>query len=111
MSYPRPIYLGQFDPVVAGDTKDEWIQLTIQPSADFDGAYDLAFGEAISSVAYTVVDASGATVAGAVSAHSETATRSDFRYSIAAAGGYVLNAAFTIDDGQKITRTAGLWVV
>jgi len=101
MTYPSPIHLGAFAPAVAGSVVDEYIDITA----------DLATGEAISTVTFTVTDAAGAVVAGAVSAHSETATRTDFRYSIAAAGAYLLAAVFLIDDGQKFTRTASLWIV
>jgi len=101
MTYPVPIHLGQFKPVAAGDVTDEYIDI----------AADLVAGEVIASVVYTVVDTLGDEVVGAVSAHSETDARSDFRYSLGTAGGYLLQAVFTIDDGQVITRTAGVWVV
>ena len=101
MTYPSPIYLGQFEPVVAGDATDEFIDLE----------NDLVTGETVTSVAYTVTTSAGATVAGAVSTSTESGTRSDFRYSLASAGVYTLKAVFTISDGQTITRTATLWAV
>jgi hypothetical protein len=93
--------MGQLGPVVAGDTEDFY----------FDIAKDLATGETITSVDFTVTDAKGATVAGVVGAHTETSTRTDFRITAPAAGGYTITAEFTSSSGEVLTRTADLWVV
>lgn len=101
MTDPSPVYLGQFPAMEAGDILDLYIDI----------AADLVAGETISSVAFTVATAAGVAVVGAVGAHTEAAGRTDFRLTAPAIGGYILTAAFTISDGQKITRNAGLWVV
>lgn len=101
MSVPSPVYVGQFEAMKAGDILDRYIQL----SSGTDDA-DLVTGEAISSVAFTVTDSAGVIVADVVGNHTETDTRTDFRLTVPAAGMYTLTAVFTIDDGQKITRTA-----
>jgi hypothetical protein len=85
----------------AGDILDLYLDI----------AADLVTGETISSVAFTVKDSAGTTVAGVVGAHTETTSRTDFRLTAPVAGAYTLTAVFTISDGQKITRHAGLWVV
>jgi hypothetical protein len=101
MTDPSPVYLGQFPAMEAGDILDLYL--------DIDA--DLVSGETISSVAFTVTSAAGVAVVGAVGAHTETTSRTDFRLTAPAAGGYLGTAAFTISDGQKITRHFGLWVV
>lgn len=101
MTDPSPVWVGQFDPVKAGSVIDQYIDI----------AADLAVGEAIASVAFLVTNAAGVTVEGVVGAHTETATRTDFRITAPAAGGYTVRATFTIDDGQVFPRYAGLWVV
>lgn len=100
---PRPVHLGQFPAVKAGDIVDRYIDIT----------EDLESGETVSSVAFTVVNAAtGATAAGVVTGHTETDNRTDFRLALpSTAGMYTLTAVFTISDGQKITKTATLWVV
>jgi hypothetical protein len=107
MSDPSPIYVGQFGPLKAADIVDRYLELTRGDT----GNCDLVTGEAISSVAFTVTDAAGTTVPSVVGNHSESATRTDFRITVPAAGAYTLKVVFTIDDGQKITRTATLWSV
>ena len=101
MTYPAPVLLGTLGPVVAGNIADEAIDI----------ARDLVSGEAVSSVAFTVTDATGVTVPGVVVAHTDGGTRTDFRITAPAAGIYTITAIFTIDDGQQLTRTATLWVV
>lgn len=99
---PCPVHLGQFPAVKAGDIVDRYIDI----------AKDLESGETVSSVAFTATNAAGAIVAGVVTGHTETATRTDFRLALpSTAGSYTLTAVFTISDGQKITKTAALWVV
>ena len=99
-----PIYMGQLGPFAKGDVVDQYFDL---------GADTLAAGEAVASVAFTVKDAAGTTVVGVVTTYSvTTATRVDARLAIpATAGGYEIDMNWTINDGQSITRTAGLWVV
>ena len=101
MTYPKPIFLGTFDPIKTADKQDFYMDITA----------DLVAGEAISGVVFTVTNAAGATVAGVVTAHSETAMRTDFRVEAPAIGVYTITAVFTIDDGQVITKTASLRVV
>jgi hypothetical protein len=102
MSDPSPIYMGQLGPVKAGDAPDEYLDI----------AEDLAAGETVSSVAFTVTNAAGTVVSGVVGAHTDGGTRTDFRVAApATAGMYTITAVFTISDGQKLTRTASLWVV
>ena len=107
MSNASPVFLGQFPAIKAGDIADRYIQLS--QGAD-DG--DLAADEAISSVTFSVKNSAGTVQTGAIGAHSETDTRTDFRINApATAGMYELTAVFTINDGQKITRTATLRIV
>jgi hypothetical protein len=101
MTYPAPIYLGQFDATVAGDVVDRYIDI----------AADLAVGETIASVVFTVRTAAGVVTPAVISDDTLTATRVDFRITAPAAGAYVLSAAFTVSDGQVLTRTADLWIV
>jgi hypothetical protein len=101
MSKPTPIYLGQYPALVAGDIRDFGMDI----DADLDAA------EAISSVAFTVTLA-GVVTAGVVTDSTITSPAVDFRVAApATAGGYLITAVFTIDDGQQITHTADLWVV
>jgi hypothetical protein len=100
-SYPRPVNVGQFDPVKAGDVVDLYLDI----------AADLISGEAVSSCALTVTDSAGAVVAGVVGTHTEAAGRTDFRLTAPAAGVYQLTAVFSVDDGQQFTRVAGLVAV
>jgi hypothetical protein len=95
---PSPIYIGRFPAIKAGDIQDLYIDIEA----------DLVTGEAIDSVAFTVTDSDGDTVAEVVGVHNETDTRTDFRITAPVAGAYTLTAVFTIDDGQKITRIAKL---
>lgn len=101
MTYPVPVYMGRFDPIKVGDIVDLYLDI----------AADLATGETISSVAFTVTNGTGGTVANVVGNHTETATRTDFRVTAPTAGAYTLTAVFTISDGQKLTRIANLTVV
>ena len=98
MTYPAPVHIGQFDAVKSADIVDLYLDITA----------DLVSGETIGSVAFTVTTSAGATVANVVGSHTETATRTDFRVTAPAIGGYLLYAVFTISDGQKITKTADL---
>lgn len=101
-TYPKPVYVGKFDPVRPGDIIDLYIDISA----------DLATGEAISSVTFTTTDADGTPVAGMVGAHTETSSRTDFRVTApATAGAYDISAEFTIDDGQQITHIAKIAVV
>lgn len=99
--YPKPVYVGTFDPIPTTDIVDLFLDI----------AADLEVGEAVSSVTFTVTNGAGATVAGVVGSHTETASRTDFRVTAPAAGGYLLAAVFTISDGQQYTRIANLVVV
>ena len=101
MTLPTPIYMGQLGPAKAGDSEDFYLDI----------AADLATGETIANVDFTVTDAEGATVAGVVGAHTETDTRTDFRITPPAAGMYTITAEFTSSSGEVLTRTADLWVV
>lgn len=101
MTYPSPIYVGTLGPVRAADVVDLYLDI----------ANDLVTGEAVSSVAFTVTDASDATVAGVVTDHTDSGTRTDFRITAPTAGAYTIQMVFTIDDGQKITRYAALRVI
>ena len=99
--YPAPVYMGQLGPVRVGDIVDKYLDI----------AEDLVTGETVASVAFTVTNALGATVADVVGAHTDAGTRTDFRITAPVAGMYTMTAVFTISDGQKITRLADLWVV
>jgi hypothetical protein len=100
--YPAPVHMGQFDAVRAGDIVDLYLEI----------AADLIAPEVIATVVFTVTDSAGAVVAGVVTAHTETTTRTDLRLAVpAVAGMYLLTAVFTISDGQKLTRLADLQVV
>ena len=101
MSDPKPIHLGRFDPMHTADIEDFYIDI----AANMTGV------ETISGVAFTVTNSAGATVAGVVTSHTESGTRTDFRVTAPAVGVYTITAVFTISDGQKITRTATLSVV
>ena len=101
MAKAKPVHLGDFDPVVAGDIIDFYI----------DVSGDLATGEALSSVAFVVTDSDGDTVANVIGVTpTVTDSRVDFRVTAPAAGRYTITADFTIDDGQSITHTATLTV-
>ena len=101
MNYTQPVYLGRFRAMRAGDVEDRYI--------DISG--DLDTGETVTSAVVTVADSGGDTVA-AVSNQTYSAARMDFRLTApATAGGYTLTAAFTISDGQQITRYAQFLVV
>lgn len=93
-----PVYMGQLPSVKATDIIDQFLEL----------GPELEDGETISDVAFTVTDADGATVAGAVTAHTESDTRTDFRVVVPEAGDYEIVALFTISDGQQFTRVARL---
>ena len=99
--YPKPVYVGTFDPIKAADIVDLYLDIEA----------DLETGEAISSATFAVKDGTGATVPGVVGSHSETDARTDVRVTAPAAGGYLLTAVFTISDGQQYTRIANLVVV
>ena len=101
MTYPAPVYVGQFDAIKAADTVDLYIDI----------AADLVAGEAIQTVTFTLITDIGGTVPGAVTAHTETATRTDFRLTAPSVGAYQLMAVFKIDDGQTLTRFADVLVV
>ena len=102
MTYPKPVSVGNLGAIRASDVVDKYIDI----------ANDLVTGEAVSSVAFTVRDASGVTVAGVVTDHTDSGTRTDFRITApATVGPYEIAAVFTIDDGQKITRYATFQVV
>ena len=97
-----PVYMGQFDAMVAGSVFERYLDVTDE----------LAVGRSISTVAFTVRDAAGATVAGVVTSNTPGGGRVDFRGTLpATAGWYELSAFFTLDDAQTFTRTAGIWVV
>jgi hypothetical protein len=100
MTDPEPVYVGAYDPIKAGDVIDLYLDISA----------DLETGESISSVTLALTGPSGP-VSGAIAAHSETATRTDFRVNAPAAGKYQLSAVFIISDGQKITREAGIRTV
>ena len=99
--YPTPIHVGAFDPVCAGDIVDLYV----------DFAADLGDGDTLTTVELELQDGEGEAVAGAVTAHTETAGRCDFRLQAPeTAGWYVLVAQLTLSDGQELTHTASLRV-
>lgn len=98
---PTPIYMGAFDAIHAEDVID----------LHMDFVADLDEGDAISTVAFTLTDPAGKTVAGAVGAYSLHGGRCDFRLTAPEGRGwYGLTAQLALDDGQKITHTARLLV-
>lgn len=103
MTDPAPVSLGRFSAVKAGDIVDRYL--------DISG--DLVPDEAIESVTYTLLDAAGEEASsGAVTGSSLSSGRADFRLKVPdTPGTYSIIAAFTVDDGQKITKTATLPVV
>jgi len=101
MSYAAPIHMGQLGPVVDSDIVDFYLDI----------AADLGTGEAISSVTFAGTGSDGVGGAGVGGDHPGTTGRADGRVTAPGAGEYTLTAVFTIDDGQKLTRTATLIVV
>lgn len=97
MQYPKPIYVGQFDPVKAGDVVDLYLDFTEDVPAE----------ETLDTVTLSLEDANGAAVAGAIKAHTETDARTDFRVEVpATAGTYMVKAELEISDGQELTHYA-----
>jgi hypothetical protein len=101
-TYPSPIYLGQLGPVKGGDIADEAIDIE----------KDLVSGETVQSATVTLTDPDGDAVAGAITSHNESGTRTDFRIAVpTTAGIYWGTCVLTINDGQKLTRYFDLVVV
>ena len=97
MLYTKPIYMGTFRAMYAGDVEDRYLDI----------AGDLATGETISSVTISVADADGVAVAGCISNETLSDTQVDFRLTAPSeVGTYSLEAVFVISDGQSITRYA-----
>lgn len=102
MSTKPPVYMGTFEAIHTGDIRDLYLDISA----------DLATGETISSVVFTVTNSAGATVAGVVTDSTVSDTRVDFRITApATAGNYTLTCVFTINDGQKLTRHATITLV
>lgn len=102
MADPSPVYIGEFPAMAAGDVADRYIDIT----------NDLVAGESISSVTFTTTDGAGNTETGVTSDTSLSTYRADFRVTApATADVYTISAAFTISDGQLITRKAKFRVV
>ena len=101
-TYTKPVYMGKLRAMKASDVEDRYLDI----------AGDLASGETVSSVVFTIKDSAGVTVAGVVSNTSISGTRVDFRVTApATAGQYTLSAEFAISDSQSITREATISVV
>ena len=101
MTFPAPIHLGQFDPIRSGD----------KPDTSIDIGPELAAGETVTEVAFTVEDAAGETVPDVITQHTETGTQTDFRIDASELSGrYLLTAVFDSSTGKRITRTADLWI-
>lgn len=102
MTLVKPVYLGRYSPAFAGDVEDFGIDVTA----------DLATGETLSSVAFTVKNAAGTVQAGAVTAQTVASPRVDYRLAIpATADTYTITAVCTMSDGRELTYQADLWVV
>jgi hypothetical protein len=102
MSAPKPVHLGRYSPAHAGDIEDFGIDVTA----------DLASGETLSSVTFTVTNAAGVVQAGAVTAQTVASPVVSYRVAVpATVGVYTIAAVCTMSDGRKLTYTADLWVV
>lgn len=97
MRRDKPVYIGKYPPVYAGDIVDYFADIT----------NDLESGEEISSVAFEVLDEDDNVVANVVTANTETTVRTTFRTEAPDdPGNYRIFITFTIDDGQELTRWA-----
>jgi len=102
MTLAKPIYLGRYDAAYAGDIEDFGIDVTA----------DLASGETLSSVVFSVANKAGTVQAGAVTAQTVASPRVDYRLAIpATADTYTITAVCTMSDGRELTYQADLWVV
>lgn len=98
--HPIPIYMGSFDPLYRGDLIDLFL--------DFDA--DLLDGDDIASVSLALRDTAGRDVPSVV-AYTIAGPRCDLRLSVPSTpGDYTLTAELALDDGQRITHTAGVQV-
>lgn len=102
MTFTKPVYMGKLRVMKASDVEDRYLDI----------AGDLASGETVASVTFTVTNAAGEAVSGVTSNTSISGTRVDFRVTApATAGKYTLSAEFAISDSQSITREAIISVV
>jgi hypothetical protein len=93
--------MGAFDPVAAGDVVDLYMDFAADMGSD-----------TLDDVTLSVLDGSGATVAGAITAHTETDARTDFRFEAPAdPGTYRIVAVIELSDDQLLTHTAEIVVV
>ena len=98
----RPVYIGTYSPAHAGDVEDLAIDVT----------NDLATGETLSSVVFTVTNGAGTVQAGAVTAQTVVSPLVSFRMTIpATVDTYTITAVCTMSDERVVTHTASLRVV
>ena len=97
-----PVYIGAYSPAFAGDSDDFAIDVT----------NDLATGETLSSVTFSVTNSAGTVQAGAVTAQTIASPLVSFRMTLpGTADTYTIKAVCTMSDSRVVTHTASVRVV